>query len=245
MSDASPTTPMDPRSGGRNHPNSHEASSAPIRMGFFEPLGDWLAERRAGARHDRILDFGCGDLLLAVLLDGTWIVDGYDESPTARAAARESQTRLRAPGTVHDRLADVPTVHVRAVVVNSLFQYIPGPDAARDLFATVGSLLAPDATIGIVVTDAVSEGANRAIDLIDVVSYNLSRCGVRDALVGTVKGIRSGRPSTRHRIPQAELERAAAEVGLHLERLPTSLTRFRRRATYVLRHAAPDGERSA
>jgi len=106
-------------------------------------------------------------------------------------------------------------------------------------------LLAPDATIGIVVTDAVSEGANRAVDLIDVVSYNLSRCGVRDALVGTVKGIRSGRPSTRHRIPQADLERAAAEVGLHLERLPTSLTRFRRRATYVLRHAAPDGERSA
>lgn len=230
------TVRVDPRTGGRNHPSSHDTDSARYRIEFFRPLGRWLESRRPEARHGRILDFGCGDLLIAAQLDGVWVVDGYDESPTAREAARATQRDLRTGGVVFDRLDDIPTGAYDAVIVNSLFQYVEGPDAARGLFATVGRLLATDAPIGIVVTDAVSDGSNRFADLVDLLRFTFGTCGPRIALVGIVQGIRSGRPSKRHRIAQADLERAAEDVGLRLERLPASLTRFRRRATFVLRH---------
>lgn len=220
---------------GRNNPSSHSESTALFRMEFSRKLSDWLASRRNESTTGRLLDFGCADLLLARRLDGIWIVDGYDEWASARDAARRQLRNLRSPGTVHDRLEDVPRQAYDAVVLNSLFQYVPDADSARQLFADVAPLLARDAPIGIVITDAVSDGASPATDLRDLVRYAVHTSGLLGGMTGTVRGIRSGKPARRHRIPEAELADAARAVGLGLTRHAENLSVFSRRATFVLR----------
>jgi hypothetical protein len=210
-------------------------------MEFSRKLSDWLAGRRSGSERGRVLDFGCADLLLAKRLDDIWIVDGYDEWDAARDAARAQQATLVSPGVVFDRLEDIPVASFDVVVLNSLFQYVPGPAAAHELFAEVGRFLAPDASVGIVITDAVSDGANPAADLWDLVRYATATSGLLGGMAGTVRGIRSGKPARRHRIAQSDLAAAAAAAGLVLTRHPESLTVFSHRATFILRHsdAAP------
>lgn len=230
-----------PPSGGRNHPSSHSEQTAEYRLDFSRALSDWLASRRPESTRGRVLDFGCADLLLARRLDGTWVVDGWDEWDQAREAARATQRRLAEPGVVYDRLDDVPTGHYDVVVLNSLFQYVPDADAARSLFADVARVLAPDAPIGIVITDCVSDGANPAVDLRDAFRYAVSKRGFVGGIAGTWEGIQSGKPAKRHKLGQAALAAAAGDVGLELTRHPRNLSAFTRRATFVLNHRPPAG----
>jgi hypothetical protein len=222
--------------GGRNNANSHNASTAAFRMEHSRRLGDWLESRRPESSRGRLLDFGCADLLLGLRLDGIWLVDGYDEWEQARAAGREQQAGLRAPGVVFDRLEDVPRGAYDAVILNSLFQYVPDAAAAEALFAKVAPTLASDASVGIVITDAVSDGANWFVDLRDLLTFCSRTGGLLRGVIGAYQGMRSGKPAKRHRIPQVELEQAASTVGLELTRHPESLTGFSRRATFILRH---------
>lgn len=224
--------------GGRNSPTSHAAESAAIRIEFFRDLGTWLAERRPDSPTGRLLDFGCGDLLIARQLDGIWLVDGYDESADARDAARATLTTLDRPGRVYDALADVPTDAYDAVVVNSLFQYVPEAEVDQ-LFREAAAPLRRNATVGILVTDVVADGANRVIDLRDLLRHLLALLGPIAALRAAVLGIRSGYPSRRQRHREATLAAIARGAGLDLERLPRNLSTFSRRATFVLRWHRP------
>lgn len=233
-SETNPPTDGPAPTGGRNHTVSHDPSSADLRAAVFEPLAEWLRLRLAGSDGARVLDFGCGDLLLARHLDGQIVVDGYDESALALASAAEVQRTLREPGERFARVDDIPVHAYDAVVVNSLFQYVADLDEAEVLFRQVATVLRPDPAVGAVVTDAVLEGANRLVDLIDVVRFTVGRVGWRDGLNATVQAIRSGRPARRHRHTRVGLEARARAAGLRLAPLDRNLTAFRRRTTFVL-----------
>ncbi len=222
--------------GGRNHTSSHSAKTADYRSDFARKLVEWLSSRRDDAVHGRLLDFGCADLLLARNLDGTWLVDGYDEWDSARAAGRATLAGLREPGVVYDAMDDVTAGAYDGVVVNSVFQYVPDAAAAQDMFALIAPVLAHDAPIGIVITDAVSEGRNQAVDLRDAIRYAVAKRGLIGGVAGTWETIQSGKPAKRHFIAQAELEVAAEAEGLVLVRHAENLSTFTRRATFILKH---------
>ena len=222
---------------GRNDPNSHAEYTVQFGIRFFQPLTEWLIERRPASARGRILDFGCADLRLARALDGIWVIDGWDEWASAREAARRTAAQLGEPGVVFERLEDVPTDHYDVIVLNSLFQYVAGEDQARELFAQVGPLLARDASVGIVINDAVSDGASRVVDLWDIARMAIRTQGPIEGPRFVRRAIKSGKPSVRHFNDEATLTRAAASVGLVLTRHPRNLSTFTRRATFILRHA--------
>lgn len=223
---------------GRNNPTTHSLATAEFRVGFFRKLVDWLAARRLDSPTGRLLDFGCGDLLLGRETDGLWVVDGYDEWADARNAARMQILNLREPGVVYDRTSCIPRGSYDAVVLNSLFQYVPDLIEAERLLRGIVPLLTDTASIGIVITDAVSDGSSSLFDLADMACYAIGRSGLVEGLVRTAKGTRSGRPSKRFRHSQADLSLVAKRLGLDMARLPENLSVFTRRATFVLRPSA-------
>jgi hypothetical protein len=230
---------------GRNNLNSHAATTTEFGIKFFRRMSEWLIEQRPASSRGRILDFGCADLRLARPLDGVWRVDGWDEWPSAREAAREMLLTLETPGIVHERLDDIPPESYDAVVVGSMFQYTPDVESAQRLFAQTGRLLARDASVGIVINDAVSDGSNPLVDLRDLVVQAFRVEGPLMGPVFVVRAIRSGRPSKRHKLAQADLAAAARRVGLELTRHPENLSTFTRRATFVLRHAPEAADQDA
>lgn len=232
MSEPATTGPT----GGRNSPTSHAAASAEHRIEFFRALGDWLAEHRPDAPTGRLLDFGCGDLLIARQLDGIWLVDGYDESADARESARATAATLRDPGRIYDQLEEVPRHAYDAVVVNSLFQYIAEPAVPR-LFQEAAFALRTDASVGIIITDVVADGSSRAADLRDLLHHLGQLIGPWATIPAAFQGIRSGYPSKRQRHRDDALAEVAQRCGLELERLPHNLSVFSRRVTFRLRWA--------
>lgn len=204
-----------------------------MRALHLEPLATWITQHwhRPG-RVPRLLDFGCGDLLLADLLGMECVVDGFDINPAAVLAAR----RARRPkvGTVMERRSDIPFGAYDGVVLSSMVQYLDGPEALGELLAAVASWLAPDRPLGVVMTDVVTPGGSRGRDAFDLAVDLTRHLGVAGAARQVVRTARRS-PGRLLRLDDAEVAGAAEGAGLVARRLPMNLSPFTRRASYELR----------
>lgn len=211
---------------------------------MLAPLAEWI-EREWCAPSEaeriplRLLDVGCGDLLIARLLSSCR-VDGYDISPDARIAARDMARSQVHTGTVFDRFASIPSAAYDGVILSSILQYVKVSDRAT-MFGEVARCLAPGAR-GVVLTDVPVRGGSRLSDAVDLFGYLESQLGVVNGLRAVV---RSAVRSPRKVFPASagELGSSARAVDLELHQLAVNLSPLRHRRSYVLTSSvsrAPD-----
>lgn len=203
------------------------------RSHVLGPLAAWLVSNWPVDRTGRVLDLGCGDLLLADLLPATWRLDGYDPAPAARTAARRSLERSGRPGQVHDLASELPEGAYDGVVVSSVVQYLADIDALGRLVADVARLLRTDGSWGAVVTDVVAPGGRRWKDASDLVRHLVPRVGARATLAGLARSAR-WHPGPLLQVPDREMESRARAAGLAPRRLPENLSPLSGRTSWVL-----------
>ena len=194
-------------------------------------LAGWVAaEWGDGAR--RLLDFGCGDMLLARLLPSGFTVDGYDVSDEARRAARASLLAAdNYRSRVYDRTEDVPDGAYDGIVAHSVVQYLPSTEAFGDLLVQLRGWLRPD-PLGVLVTDAVPAEWSRAQDAWDLTRALVCGVGLR-ATASALAGSALRSPSRLLRLDEAEVRHQAALAGMSVRRLDRNLSPISRRATFV------------
>lgn len=225
-----------PGAGGPLPPHLDPAT-APLRRRYLTELAAWLEAHRDPGRTNRLLDLGCGDLVLAALLDGWATVDGHDPDPRAWPAARAAVGGLALGGELFERLDDVPAGAYDGVVIGSVVQYLPTADAVADLLASATRFLRADAAIGVVATDARAEGSSPLADLRDLLAATVARGGWVGGVHAALAGLRSGREAPRYRVTTEGLVQASATRGVAVVRLPRNLGVFGRRASYLARPA--------
>jgi SAM-dependent methyltransferase len=212
----------------------------PVRSAVLAPLAHWISEHWVDDGPLRLLDVGCGDLLLARLLPGSCRLDGYDTSGEARAAARRTLADLgRDRGTVHDVRDQVPTGSFDGVILSSMLQYLPDRAAVGDLLGDVARWLRPDG-FGVIATDVVDRGAGRLADGRDLLAFLVAQQG---PVRGAVTAVRAARRSPRGLLALDDQDMAvqAARAGLTTRRLAANLSPLRHRASYLLTRVTSPG----
>ncbi len=218
-----------------------DPGTAPIRERLLVPLRDWLVGRFDGcgtaARPVRLLDFGCGDLLLARMLPPGFVVDGYDLAPEARIAAEATAAPL--PGSeVFGALDDIPEAAYDGVVAASVLQYLPSTDALGELLHRASGWLRPGPRACVVATDVVTGRRALAADVRDLSAELVGEAGL---VVGLRALVRSARRSPRSllSVEPGHLPQISAALGLDAVELAENLSPLRRRTTWVLAPADP------
>lgn len=203
----------------------------PTRAVHLAPLVAWISRHWLDRTPMRILDLGCGDMLLARLLPGAPMVDGYDPSEHARQAARAALRRAGAAGEVFAAREAVPEGVYDGVVMSSVLQYLPDDAAVEDVLGDVARWLRSDRVAEAVATDVPLPGAGRSRDARDLVVGLSRELGPIGAIVGLARA--AGRsPGALHSVAEADLAACSAHAGLHAVRLERNLSPFSARASY-------------
>lgn len=217
-----------------------------MRSLHLQPLVDWLSQgwlseggvphRGTSGRSLRILDFGCGDLLLARMLPaatGTMTgigIDGFDLSAPTRDAARAATN-----STVFDTIGEIPTQAYDIVVAHSVLQYLDDLGDLADWMTLVTTWLAPGAA-GAVMTDLPVRNSRRRSDAWDLIRHVTAATG---PITATRQLLTSSRrsPGRLLTVDGNEVAGLAESAGLRARRLDHNLTPFRGRASYTLEPA--------
>ena len=209
-----------------------DPDNEPLRRRHLEPLVEWIrAEWDSGGR-TRLLDYGCGDLLLASMLGPGFAVDGYDPSDAARRAAR--RRAARGDGiAVHDRPEQIPTSSYDGVVLSSVVQYLEGPDELRQLLQRLAPVLVPGAH-GVLATDLPVPGGRRVVDGWDVWRDLSAGFGPVPATREVLRSARRSPGRLWTPDPQ-DIDAACRAAGFDAVRLAENLSTFTQRATLLLR----------
>jgi SAM-dependent methyltransferase len=202
-----------------------------VRALHLEPLVDWVTTRWLDGSPRRILDLGCGDMLLARLLPPGSVIDGFDPSDAARAAARAAGERAGTPGRVFDDRREVPEGAYDGVVISSVLQYLPDGTALEQMLAEVREWLRPGADSGAIATDVPLPGAGRWRDGRDLMLHLVRRLGPIGAVRAVARATRRS-PGDLTAFGEAEVLSRAGRAGLHAERLGANLSPFGARASY-------------
>ena len=208
-----------------------DPSTEPVRRLHLAPLVEWIRAHWRDGRSPRVLDYGCGDLLLAAMLGPDFVVDGFDIDPAARRAAARRVAGGQGASVLDDRDM-IPPGAYDGVVLSSVVQYLGGPVELEELLGRLSGALAPAAR-GVLVTDVVVTGAGRVHDAVDLFREVTSAFGPV-AAVRQVLGSARRSPGRLWAPEPAELVAACRSAGLVCHRLPANLSSFRRRATYLL-----------
>jgi hypothetical protein len=209
-----------------------DPNTVPVRSAVLAPLVDWIRKNWLDGRPVRLLDYGCGDLLLARLLPSGCTVDGFDSSPAAREAARSASAGNRSAGHVHDDPGEIPEGAYDGVVLSSVLQYLSDAGAVGELIGDVSRWLRDDGALGAVATDVVVPGSSRLPDLLDLSVHLLRSHGpLRAASVLT----RSARRSPRRllSLDHAELLEMSLAAGLETQQLEENLSPLGSRSSYA------------
>lgn len=212
-----------------------DPATTDLRARYLSELLSFIELRWGVDEPRRVLDVGCGDLLLARLLPRSWTVDGYDPAAEARAAAARTLRELGASGTV---IADPSTLarnRYDLIVVHSVAQYLAGPSELAELLAPLTGALADDPTAGIVLSDLPDHARHRWTDPVDLLGF-AARSGRPVHAVASVARLGTGRRGPLLVAPPATVRRAATDVGLRCERLERNLSPLRSRSSYLLEH---------
>lgn len=212
----------------------------PLRLAYAEPLATWIAAR-APDRPVRLLDLGCADLLSRTWVPATWVVDGWDTSPTARRAARRAIEDRGLAGAVPDDPTELPPAAYDGIVVASIVQYLGDRREVAELMASTARWLKPDAALGAILTDVIIDRVQRVTDLLDAGRHAVQAVGtIRGAEAMVRNAVRSS--GARLALGEADIAELAGSAGLRSEVLPANLSPLSSRRTYVLqRDAHPRG----
>jgi SAM-dependent methyltransferase len=205
-----------------------------VRAIHLAPLVEWIDSRWLGDGDIRILDLGCGDMLLARLLGSGHVVDGYDPAEPARAAARSGGRRAAMTGSVFDDSAEIPLGAYDAVVISSVLQYVPGDRALTEMLSEVAGWLRPDRSLGAIATDVPLPGGSRLSDASDMTRALVPHLGLRGAMRTLLAAARRS-PGDLHSFGESDVAACAGRAGLEAERLARNLSPFRSRASYHFR----------
>lgn len=188
------------------------------------PLVEWMRRRRPNA--ESVVDYGCGDGLLASMLGEGWKVQGYDPSPLARDAARTRGLE------VHESVASVAASGpVDMVVLSSVAQYLGDESELIEVVVQAAGWLSDGGCV--VVTDMVVPGSTRLRDVADLMSSTGRRFGARSALNHLMETARRSHGPLL-RVEPDRLAAALSEEGLVVERLRSNLSTLRGRVTVVI-----------
>jgi SAM-dependent methyltransferase len=209
-----------------------------IRALHLEPLVGWITTRWLGGAPLRLLDLGCGDMLLSRLLPGGHVVDGFDPSEAARDAARAASARAGTPARVFDDRRDVPEGAYDGVVISSVVQYLPDAAALEEMLVEVAAWLRPVADAEAVATDVPLPGGGRLRDARDLLADVSRSLGPADAVGALVRATRRS-PGHLRAFSESQVLDCAGHARLGVDRLHRNLSPFSARATYVFRRG-PD-----
>ena len=212
-----------------------DTSTAPARTVVLRPLVDWLRRGWVADQPIRVLDLGCGDLLLASLVPAPWRVDGYDLSLEARQAARRRLHAVPGPsGTVHDEPEAIPEGSYDIVVISSVAQYLPDQESLVALLSRARGWLRSDSEAAVVATDLLTARRRRTSDAIDLVRALTPALGLLRTIALIRRSTRHS-PATLLRVDEQALRQQVKGAGLDLHRCRDNLSPLRRRASYELR----------
>lgn len=215
-----------------------------VRAIHLDPLVGWLTSEWLGAGPVRLLDLGCGDMLISRLLPAGNEIDGYDPSEPARNAARVAGARAGASGCVFDHPTEIPVGVYDGVIISSVLQYLPDEQALTEMLRDAARWLRPMGSLGVVATDVPLPGGRRWSDAGDL-SVELSRrLGPFAAMRELVRAARRS-PGDLRSFAVAEVENCAALAGMGAVRLDRNLSPFRSRASYLFRSRIDDGRSNA
>lgn len=205
---------------------------------ILQPLATWILRSWASTGPVRLLDFGCGDLLLADLLPSDCTVDGFDSDERARAAARHRIPESR--GRIFEHVGDIPPGTYDGVILASVLQYVRTKSQLLEVLIAAARSLHPRGQ-GIIATDVVigrSRSPRDVGDLVGALVPQIGLVGAATALHATI--LRS--PSRAAGCPLAEFEDAAVLAGLSTTELPANLSPLRTRSSYLLRREPVDDD---
>lgn len=202
-----------------------------VRAAVLAPLAGWIG-REWGTGPARLLDIGCGDLLLARLLPGCR-VDGFDISGQAREAARRTSASVERPGEVFERRGRIPEGAYDGVVMSSMLQYLPDHAAVHELVRDVARWLVPRGARGAVVTDVVTPDGTRVADALDMGRFLVRTVGPVRAPRLVLRSARRS-PGRLLVVPERVVTEAATGAGLQARRCTQNLSPLAHRASYVL-----------
>lgn len=209
-----------------------DPATRPLRSVVLAPLVDWIASNWAGDEPIRLLDFGCGDSLVASLLGRRAFVDGFDISPIAGRAARVALSAdVDSESRVFEHIDDIPAASYHGIVVSSVFQYFASIDEVASFMRRADQWLLP-AAAGVVVTDVVTPGVGRAADAYDLVSFLVAQGGFREGLQLTFRTARRSRGRVLT-LGANDLAVQGRRAGFRVRCLEQNLSPFRRRQSYV------------
>lgn len=187
----------------------------------------------------RVLDFGCGFGLGAVLLaPHAGEIHLWDRSPQMRTHARDhcaGRANLRvlaAPPAAADGLYDL-------ILVHSVLQYIDD-EGVRALLASLAQLVAAGGAI--VISDVVTDESSTTREIFQLLGFGLRRRILAHQLreLGSTaqRYAAVGRARPMRRWSRPELRALAEEASLTAELLPANLTWRTRRLAAVMRPSA-------
>lgn len=211
-----------------------DPSTDAVRAIHLAPLVEWIDSCWLGRERVRILDLGCGDMLLARLLPPGHVVDGYDTAEPARAAARSAGRRCATSGSVFDDSTEIPPGAYDAVVISSVLQYLPGDRALAEMLGGVSRWLRPGESLGAVATDVPLPRGSRLSDASDLCRTLVPHLGLVGAMRAVV-GAANRSPGDLRSFAESDVVACAGRAGLQAERLERNLSPFRSRASYHFR----------
>ncbi len=190
----------------------------------------------------RVLDYGCGEALVAgrlaeacgslLLLDGAQSV----RARLAKRFAGQSRIRVLAP----EDLDREPDASLDLVIVNSVLQYIPLPEAEA-LMAKLAAKLAPAGEI--IVGDVIPNSVGPVQDAAALLKFARENGFLAAAAAGLVRSALTGYAARRSRLglthyEAPEMIAMLGRAGLAAERLPQNLGHNQARMAFVARRKA-------
>lgn len=210
-----------------------------VRVSYLREVVGWLTSQPTTPPAPRLLDYGCGDLLLGRLLPDGWIVDGFDTDPEKRRAAEQTASAL-GRGVVFDEEAAIPAGAYDGIVCNSVVQYFAGEEELGVLLESAARWIRRDASLGLLITDLPAGRHHRARDGIDLLRFMAAVVGPVRAL-GAAWALRGGARRELFTLSSTRAGLLAARREWTALPLHRNLTPLRGRRTYhLVRRAEQD-----